>query len=88
MARICSICAHPQRERIDKALLAGQPLREITGRVPIRKSALHRHKAHLEITLTRAKNAKEALRGESLLEDLQDFRHGGCAHRRREDGRR
>src|SRR6516164_5344178 len=73
MPRICSICTHPQRERIDKALLAGQPLREITGRVPIRKSALHRHKRHLQTTLTQAKTAEEALRGDSLLEDLQSL---------------
>jgi hypothetical protein len=73
MSRICSICAHPQRDRIDKALLAGQPLREITGHVPIRKSALHRHKQHLQTTLTRAQTAEEALRGDNLLEDLQDL---------------
>src|SRR5215471_17288056 len=71
MPRACTICAHPQRDRIDQALLAGQPLREITGRVPIRKSALHRHKQHLHTTLTRAKMADEALRGDSLLEDLR-----------------
>ena len=71
MPRICSICTHPQRERIDKALLAGQPLREITGRVPIRKSALHWHKQDLQTTLAQAQTAEGALRGDSLLEDLQ-----------------
>ena len=48
-------------------------MREITGHVPIRKSALHRHKQHLQTTLTQAKSAEEVLRGESLLEDLQDL---------------
>jgi hypothetical protein len=34
---------------------------------------LHRHKQHLQTTLSRAKTAEEALRGDSLLEDLQDL---------------
>ena len=73
MPRICTICIHPKRARIDKALLAGHPLRDIAGHLAIRMSALHRHKQHLPTTLTQAKTAEEALRGDSLLEDLQDL---------------
>lgn len=47
MAR-CSICGHPEREAIDAALVAGIPLRTVAARYRVGKSALARHKEHID----------------------------------------
>jgi hypothetical protein len=44
MPLTCSICTHPQRAEIEKALVSGESLRDIAGRCPVSRSALHRHK--------------------------------------------
>ena len=59
MPQTCSVCIHPQRAEIEKALVAGEPLREIAGRCPgsrpVSRSALHRHKQeHLPAHLAKA----------------------------------
>lgn len=59
MPQSCSICIHPQRTEIEKALVSGEPLREIAGRCPasrpVSRSALHRHKQdHLPAHLAKA----------------------------------
>ena len=55
MPQSCSICTHPQRAEIEKALVAGEALRDIAGRCPVSRSALHRHKQdHLPAHLAKA----------------------------------
>jgi len=39
----CSVCRHPQREAIEKALRAGAGLRPLGDRFAVSKSALWRH---------------------------------------------
>lgn len=70
MPRTCSICNHRSRDEIDKALLAGEALRDIAGRVPVAKSALHRHKGHLSDTLVKAREVERVSHANSLLEQL------------------
>lgn len=55
MAAICLICQHQGREEIDRLLIGGSTLREITGKFPdVSKSALHRHKQHIAKDIERA----------------------------------
>jgi hypothetical protein len=55
MPQTCSVCISPQRAEIEKALVAGEPLRDIAGRCPVSRSALHRHKQdHLPAHLAKA----------------------------------
>ncbi len=61
MARPCSVCAHPEREGIDKALAAGAQLRGLSrtyfGSAKA-EDALGRHKAeHLPATVVQAEAA-------------------------------
>lgn len=70
MPRVCSICVHRRRDEIDSALLTGEPLRDIAGRVPVAKSALHRHKGHLPATLVKARQAQEMARADGLAAEL------------------
>lgn len=45
MPRKCTVCAHPQRPEIDKAILAGESYRGIAGRFkPLASSSIERHR--------------------------------------------
>jgi len=46
----CTICQHPEKESIDKAIKEGTSLRDIADKYGSSKSTLSRHKAHMNIT--------------------------------------
>ncbi len=63
----CTICQHPQRQEIDQALVAGSvTLAALSQEYGLSTSALHRHKAHLQAKVNRAKD------------QLQDNLRQGC----------
>jgi hypothetical protein len=63
----CTICQHPQRQKIDQALVAGSATLAALGQqYNLSTSALHRHKAHLQAKVSRAKD------------QLQDNLRQGC----------
>ena len=71
MPRVCTVCVHPDREAIDRALLAGEALRNIVERCSISLGALHRHKEHLPADLVRSKKAAEVAHADSLIGKVQ-----------------
>ena len=72
MPRICTICTHPDREGIDKALLDGGPYRGIAERFGASPSAVYRHKQdHLPKALVRAVEAREVAHGGDLLDQVK-----------------
>jgi hypothetical protein len=53
----CTICNHPQRQKIDQALVAGTTtLAALSMEYGLSTSALHRHKAHLQAKISRAQD--------------------------------
>ena len=63
----CTVCNHPQRQAIDQALLnRGATLEALAKQYNLSTSALHRHKAHLQAKVSRAKDR------------LRDNLHQGC----------
>ena len=63
----CTICQHPKRQEIDQALIAGSStLAALSQEYGLSTSALHRHKAHLQANVNRAKD------------QLQDNLRQGC----------
>ena len=63
----CTICQHPQRQEIDQALVVGSSTLAALGQeYGLSTSALHRHKAHLQAKVNRAKD------------QLQDNLRQGC----------
>jgi hypothetical protein len=53
----CTICNHPQRQKIDQALIAGSTtLAALSKEYGLSTSTLHRHKAHLQAKVTRAQD--------------------------------
>jgi hypothetical protein len=73
MTRTCTICTHADRESIDKALLAGESLRNIAKRFDIGPSAVFRHKEHIPVALVKANEAVAIAHGQDLLEQMRDL---------------
>jgi hypothetical protein len=75
MPQECSVCIHPQRAQIDRKLVERVPLRTIqSAHGGTTASSLQRHKrGHLAQSLTRAAEAKEVTRADSLLERIEEL---------------
>ncbi len=74
MPRKCTVCEHEKVEEINKALLEGVSLRDLAGRYSVSKTALHRHKEHIPANLTKAKEAQEVTKADSLLDQVIELR--------------
>jgi len=60
MPRICSICPHAERKRIDAAIVEGVPNRRIATQYSVSEAAVRRHKdGHLPATLVKAQAATD-----------------------------
>ena len=75
MPRSCTVCEHPEREAMDRALVGGASNRSVASLYDVSEAATRRHKAnHLPATLAKAHEADEAARGDDLLADVRDLR--------------
>ncbi len=75
MPRTCTICQHPERQKIDTALVAGEPFRNIAERFGTSATALTRHKAeHLPAKLAQAHAAREVAQASTLLDEVRALR--------------
>ncbi len=73
MPRTCSVCVHPQRAWIDKALVGDTPLRNIAEHTGTSVAALHRHKAeHLPAALRKAQERQEGAHAAELGRQVQE----------------
>ena len=71
MPRTCLACSSPEREGIDKALVAGEPLRNIAKRVSLSPAGLLRHKHHIASAIGKAQAKHEERLGETLLDEMR-----------------
>ena len=71
MPRTCLACSSPERCSIDKALVAGEPLRNIAKRVSISPAGLLRHKNHVANAIGKAQAQHEERLGETLLDEMR-----------------
>jgi hypothetical protein len=71
MPRTCLACSSLEREAIDKALVAGEPLRNIAKRVSISPAGLLRHKNHFANAICKAQAQHEERLGETLLDEMR-----------------
>ncbi len=75
MPRVCTICTHKNRAKIDQALVTRRPFRDIAGQYGVSKSALVRHHDdHLPAALVKAQDATEAAQADALLAQVVDLR--------------
>lgn len=75
MPRVCTVCAHPARLAIDRALVASSdPYRDIAGRYGLTRSALVRHKAdHVTAAIIEAWQRERAENGAELASELRGW---------------
>ena len=77
MPQKCSVCIHPERAEIDKALVARVSLRTIADQYGLSKTALIRHKAsHMAAAVVAARASEEAVQirqGLTLDEQLHSL---------------
>jgi len=74
MPRKCTVCAHPQREAIDQALINGKSLRNVSKQYNVSDTAVFRHNAnHLPAALSKAHDAKELARADDLLSQVREI---------------
>lgn len=75
MTRRCTVCAHPERREIDKALVAAQlPYRNIAERYAVSPQALLRHKAdHLLAEIVANWQAERQQNGLDLAQEVRGW---------------
>lgn len=75
MPRTCTVCKHPDIETINKELIiCNDSYRNIAKRYGISATSLIRHKqTHIPEALSRAKDVKDHVHGDSLLNRIKDI---------------
>jgi hypothetical protein len=74
MPRSCTICEHPEREAIDRALVGDSSNLSVSSLFGVSESAVRRHKAnHLPAKLVMAQAAEEVAQADDLLAQMQDL---------------
>lgn len=74
MPRVCTACAHPERDAIDAALVRGEESkRRIAARFSVSETAIRRHVEHVPSRLSRAAERQEIASIDSLLERLRSL---------------
>ena len=72
MPRTCTVCAHPELQAIDQALVASEPFRHIAARFDTSTGSLQRHRSdHLPVSLVKAHDAGEVAHGDDLLDQVR-----------------
>lgn len=69
--KACTICSHPKRPALDRALVDGTSIRDISGQFAVSRSAVDRHRKHLAPALTKAKHAAEVVESTGLLSRVE-----------------
>src|SRR5687768_4858980 len=75
MSRPCTVCQHPDRVAIDKALVNGEPNRGIARQWGVSDDAVSRHRAaHLPERLAQAQDAAQTAEATDLLAEVRMLR--------------
>ena len=78
--RPCSICQHPARTAIDKALVEGAAFSKVAAKYRVSEDALGRHKAaHVPAKLAKAEEAKAVDLADDLLAQVKQLRNKAIA---------
>lgn len=71
MPPTCRVCPRPDRDSIDRDLIAGRASRAIASQYGPSRQALLRHKRHVSERIAKAADASEVAEGGRLLRKLQ-----------------
>jgi len=73
MALNCTVCVHPERRKIDAALLAGVGVRDVAGRFDLSKSAVDRHRDHVSKRMLKSAKVAEIADADSLVDQVAEL---------------
>jgi hypothetical protein len=74
MPRSCTVCTHPERERIDRELVGGASNHAVASLCDVSEAAVRRHKAnHLPAELAKAYEAQEFAQADELLKQVRNL---------------
>ncbi len=74
MPRRCTVCAHPQREEIERAIARGESYRRIAAQYSVSLTSLRRHvQAHLPQQVQAAVQAEMVEHGASILSQVREL---------------
>jgi len=72
--RRCTVCEHPDREAIDRALVGDASNRSVASLYDVSEAAVRRHKSnHLPARLVMAAQAEEVAEADNLLGQVRDL---------------
>lgn len=71
MPRKCTICAHPDREKIDQQLASGASIRATSALFRVSEDAAGRHMTHLSKAVVKAAERKEENLQDSILNQIK-----------------
>jgi hypothetical protein len=72
MPRNCTVCEHPQRVEIDRALVGDASNRSLASLYDVSEAAVRRHKAnHFPTKLAKAHEAEEIAQADDLLAEVR-----------------
>lgn len=75
MPRRCTVCLHPKRTKVDKALVADRTFRSIADEFRLSEAALKRHKKiHLPTRLAKAHQEEERVEATKLVRHRQELK--------------
>jgi len=69
--RTCTVCIHPARSEIDRALISQSSYRSVAKRFGVSQPATFRHRQHMPATLVKAQEAQEIAQADSLVDELR-----------------
>ena len=75
MPRVCTVCTHPNRSDIERALVEGGVIRRISKTYGVSDAALRRHRTHMGEAFRKAVEAREEAHGGSVLSRLRELNH-------------
>jgi hypothetical protein len=74
VARRCEVCVHPEKDEIDRQLLLGGSIAEISRKFLVSQDSLDRHKKnHLADTLRPSYSTQEIAKADNILEEMEDL---------------
>lgn len=72
MSRVCTVCRSPEILAINKALVAGESIRDISGRYGLARSSVDRHASnHLPEVLVKGKQAQDEAHALDVVKQLK-----------------
>jgi hypothetical protein len=70
MPRRCTVCGHPKRDAIERAVLARQSFQRIASRYGLTDTSIIRHQKHLSERIVQSSRIAEINRADDLVDRL------------------